>query len=49
MSMQNASDEVQQQNMEDLAERIVTLERWISRQEVQIKGLKGRVEELERR
>jgi hypothetical protein len=35
--------------MEDLAERIVTLERWISRQEGETKGLKGRVEELERR
>jgi len=45
----STNDETQRQNMEDLAQRILALERWVSCQEGEIRGLKGRIEELERR
>ena len=40
VASESANDEVQEQNMEDLARRIVGLERWVSRQEGEIRGTK---------
>lgn len=47
--MESKEDEVLKMNLEDLAKRIVALENFISVQQGEIRGLKGRVESLERR
>lgn len=50
MNVQKATDnDVLMRNMEDLAQRVANLEMRVTRQEGELKGLKGKVEELERR